>query len=59
MNVFQGEAAERPSRVPSSRKLWTLLLQVRCVVYNGTFGSEFGQRFVPANDTHPRMAVAA
>jgi hypothetical protein len=119
MHVFQGEAAERPSRVPSSRKLWTallaldgylvgqanwtvnyaerhraglrvgtaitegtanflvnrrmnksqqmrwtrrgadLLLQVRCAVYNGTFGSEFGQRFVPANDTHPHMAVAA
>ena len=119
MHVFQGEAAERPSRVPSSRKLWTallaldgylvgqanwtvnyaerhraglrvgtaitegtanflvnrrmnksqqmrwtrrgadLLLQVRCAVYNGTFGSKFGQRFVPANDTHPHMAVAA
>jgi hypothetical protein len=119
MHVFQGEAAERPPRVPSSRKLWTallaldgylvgqanwmvnyaerhraglrvgtaitegtanflvnrrmnksqqmrwtrrgadLLLQVRCAVYNGTFGSAFGQRFVPANDTHPGLAAAA
>jgi hypothetical protein len=119
MHPFQGETTERPSRVPSSRKLWTallaldgylvgqadwmvnyaerhraglrvgtaltegtanflvnrrmnksqqmrwtrrgadLLLQVRCAVYNGTFGSGFGQRFVPANDTCSRMAAAA
>jgi hypothetical protein len=43
---------------------WTLrgadlLLQVRCAVYNGTLGSEFGQRFASANDTCPRMATAA
>src|SRR3954454_23312276 len=119
MHAFQGEVAERPSRVPSSRKLWTalsaldgylggqadwtvnyaerhraglrvgtaitegmanflvnrrmnksqqmrwtrrgadLLLQVRCAVYNGTFGSASGQRFAPANDTHPTLAAAA
>jgi hypothetical protein len=119
MHAFQGEVAERRSRAPSSRKLWTallaldgyltgqanwmvnyaerhraglrvgtaitegtanflvnrrmnksqqmrwtrrgadLLLQVRCAVYNGTFGSTFGQRFVPANDTHPGLAAAA
>jgi len=119
MHAFQGEMARRPSRVPTSRKLWAalwaldgylvgqadwmvnyagrhraglrvgtaitegtanflvnrrmnksqqmrwsrngadLLLQVRCAVYNGTFGSGFGQRFVPANDTNPRAAAAA
>ena len=119
MHAFQGEVAERPSCVPSSRKLWTallaldgylvgqadwtvnyaerhraglrvgtaitegtanflvnrrmnksqqmrwsrrgadLLLQVRCAVYNGTFCSGFGQRFAPANDTHPAFAAAA
>ena len=119
MHAFQGEVAVRPSRVPSSRKLWTallaldgylvgqsdwtvnyaarhraglrvgtaitegtasflvnrrmnksqqmrwsrrgadLLLQVRCAVYNGTFGSAFGQRFMPENDTHPGFAAAA
>jgi hypothetical protein len=119
MHAFQGEVAKRPSRVPSSRKLWTallaldgylagqadwmvnyaerhraglrvgiaitegtanflvnrrmnksqqmrwscrgadLLLRVRCAVYNGTFGSGFGQRFVPANDTCPGLATAA
>jgi hypothetical protein len=36
-----------------------LLLQVRCAVYNGTFGSEYGQRFHPANDSFPPTAIAA
>jgi hypothetical protein len=36
-----------------------LLLQVRCAVYNGTFGSEYGQRFRPANDSFPPTAIAA
>jgi len=36
-----------------------LLLQVRCAVYNGTLGSGFGQRFQPANDLCPPMAIAA
>ena len=48
----------------SQQMRWTrrgadLLLQVRCAVYNGTFGSAFGQRFSPANDTHPTLAAAA
>jgi hypothetical protein len=48
----------------SQQMRWTrrgadLLLQVRCAVYNGTFGSTFGQRFSPANDTHPTLAAAA
>jgi len=42
-----------------SRRGADLLLQVRCAVYNGTFGSAFGQRFKPANDTHPTLAAAA
>jgi hypothetical protein len=35
------------------------LLQVRCAVYNGTLGSEFGQRFHPADDSFPPTAIAA
>ena len=35
------------------------LLQVRCAVYNGTLGTGFGQKFLPAHDPHPPMAVAA
>jgi hypothetical protein len=36
-----------------------LLLQVRCAVYNGSFGSAYGQKFQPANDSSPPMAIAA
>jgi len=36
-----------------------LLLQVRCALYNGTLGTGFGQKFLPANDPHPPRAVAA
>src|SRR4051812_43801844 len=42
-----------------SRRGADLLLQVRCAVYNGTFGSGFGQRFYPVNDRLPQAAVAA
>jgi hypothetical protein len=48
----------------SQQMRWTrrgadLLLQVRCAIYNGTFGSGFGQRFTPTNDPYPSMAAAA
>jgi hypothetical protein len=36
-----------------------LLLQVRCAVYNGTLGSGLGQKFQPANDLYPPIALAA
>jgi len=42
-----------------SRRGADLLLQVRCAVYNGTLGSEFGQKFHPTNDPCPPTAVAA
>ena len=42
-----------------SRRGADLLLQGRCAVYNGTLGSGFGQRFQPANDPCPPMAIAA
>jgi hypothetical protein len=42
-----------------SRRGADLLLQVRCAVYNGTLGSDFGQRFQAANDPYQAMAIAA
>jgi hypothetical protein len=36
-----------------------VLLQVRCAVYNGTFGSRRRQKFYPANDRSPKMVLAA
>jgi hypothetical protein len=42
-----------------SRRGADLLLQVRCAVYNGTLGSDFGQKFQATNDPYPPMAAAA
>ena len=42
-----------------SRRGADLLLQVRCAVYNGTLGSDSGQRFRTANDPNPPTAIAA
>ena len=42
-----------------SRRGADRLLQVRCAVYNGTFGTGFGQRFQAANDPHQPAAIAA
>lgn len=42
-----------------SRRGADRLLQVRCAVYNGTLGSDFGQRFFAANDALPKVAAAA
>ena len=36
-----------------------LLLQVRCAVYNGVFGSGFGQLFGPLSRSRAELAVAA
>jgi hypothetical protein len=41
-----------------SRRGADLLLQVRCAVFNGTFGSSYGQMFRIANDPSP-VAIAA
>jgi hypothetical protein len=45
-----------PNPGQSSRRRANLLFQVRCAVYNGTVGSDFGQKFQPANDPFPPMA---
>ena len=42
-----------------SRRGADLLLQVRCAVYNGTLGSDFGQKFQPTNDPYPPIAKLA
>jgi hypothetical protein len=42
-----------------SRRGADLVLQVRCVVYNGTFGSGFGQRFEPIGRPDAAVKIAA
>jgi hypothetical protein len=42
-----------------SRRGADLLLQVRCAVFNGMFGSGFGQLFQPHANQNERSAKAA
>ena len=58
-NVLVNRRMNKSQQMRWSRRGADLLLQVRCAVYNGTLGSGFGQRFQPANDPHPPMAIAA
>ena len=58
-NFLVNRRMNKSQQMRWSRRGADLLLQVRCAVYNGTLGSGFGQRFHPANDSHPPTAIAA
>jgi hypothetical protein len=58
-NFLVNRRMNKSQQMRWSRRGADLLLQVRCAVYNGTLGSDFGQRFRPDNDPNPSMAVAA
>jgi hypothetical protein len=58
-NFLVNRRMKKSQQMRWSRRGADLLLQVRCAVYNGTFGSGYGQRFHPANDTQPPTAIAA
>ncbi len=58
-NFLVNRRMNKSQQMRWSRRGADLLLQVRCAVYNGTLGSGFGQRFQPANDPCPPMAIAA
>jgi len=58
-NVLVNRRMNKSQQMRWSRRGADLLLQVPCAVYNGTLGSGFGQRFQPANDPYPPMAIAA
>jgi len=58
-NFLVNRRMNKSQQMRWSRRGADLLLQVRCAVYNGTLGSGFGQRFHPANDPYPPMAIAA
>jgi hypothetical protein len=57
-NFLVNRRMNKSQQMRWSRRGANLLLQVRCAVYNGTLGSGYGQKFRPANDTHP-LAIAA
>jgi hypothetical protein len=54
-NFLVNRRMNKSQQMRWSRRGADLLLQVRCAVYNGTLGAEFGQKFHPANATHPRQ----
>jgi len=58
-NFLVNRRMNKSQQMRWSRRGADLLPQVRCAVYNGTFGSEFGQKFHPANDSFPPTAIAA
>jgi len=58
-NFLVNRRMNKSQQMRWSRHGADLLLQVRCAVYNGTLGSGFGQKFQPANDPCPPMAIAA
>ena len=58
-NFLVNRRMNKSQQMRWSRRGADLLLQVRCAVYNGTLGSDFGQRFKPANDPLPQAAIAA
>ena len=58
-NFLVNRRMNKSQQMRWSRRGAGLLLQVRCAVYNGTLGSNFGQRSRPANNSHPPVAVAA
>jgi len=58
-NFLVNRRMNKSQQMRWSRRGADLLLQVRCAVYNGTLGSGFGQKFLPANDPYPPMVIAA
>jgi hypothetical protein len=58
-NFLVNRRMNKSQQMRWSRRGADLLLQVRCAVYNGTFGSAHRRKFQPANDSSPPMAIAA
>ena len=58
-NFLVNQRMNKAQQMRWSRRWTDLLLQVRCTVYNGTFGSGVGQRLHPANDQYLPTAIVA
>jgi hypothetical protein len=58
-NFLVNRRMNKSQQMRWSRRGADLLLQVRGAVYNGTLGSDFGQRFHPADDKSSPTAIAA
>jgi hypothetical protein len=58
-NFLVNRRMNKSQQMRWSRRGADLLLQVRCAVYNGVFGSRFGRRFDPRAGADPVFAKAA
>jgi hypothetical protein len=58
-NFLVNRRMNKSQQMRWSRRGADRLLQVRCAVYNGTLGTDFGQRFYPANGAPSQVAAAA
>jgi hypothetical protein len=58
-NFLVNRRMNKAQQMRWSRQGADLLLQVRCAVYNGTLGSNFGHLFEPISSTSPQFAMAA
>jgi hypothetical protein len=58
-NFLVNRCMNKSQQMRWSRRGADLLLQIRCAVYNGTFGSTYGQKFQPANHSSPPTVIAA
>jgi hypothetical protein len=58
-NFLVNRRMNKSQQLRWSRRGADLLFQVRCAVYSGTLGFDFGQKFYPANDVSPPTPVAA
>ena len=56
-NFLVNRRMNKSQQMRWSRRGADLLLQVRCAIHNGTFGSTYGQKFQLANI--PPMEIAA
>ncbi|HTV66577.1 MAG TPA: hypothetical protein VMD98_13300, partial [Bryocella sp.] len=58
-NFLVNRRMNKSQQMRWSRRGADLVLQVRCAVYNGTLGSDFGQRFEPVGRPDAAVAIAA
>jgi hypothetical protein len=58
-NFLVNRRMNKSQQMRWSRRGADLLLQVRCAVFNGTFGSGFGQLFQPHANQNERRVKAA
>jgi hypothetical protein len=58
-NFLVNRRMNKAQQMRWSRRGADLLLQVRCAVYNGAFGSGFGKLFEPTSNTAQQLPLAA